>query len=56
MLYLPASAVSSYDNNYLVYYVDETGMKRSKPVEIGLKANGLIEIVSGVEEGEMVIQ
>ena len=46
----------SYDNNYLVYYVDETGMKRSKPVEIGLKANGLIEIVSGVEEGEMVIQ
>jgi multidrug efflux pump subunit AcrA (membrane-fusion protein) len=39
----------------MVYYVDEEGMRAYKPVEIGIAANGMVEILSGLEEGETII-
>lgn len=56
VLCLPAKAVTTFENTYIVYYVDENGLKSSKVVETGLYADGLVEIVSGLEEGEMVIK
>lgn len=56
VLYLPESAVVTLDRVEIVYYLDENGIKDSKVVETGMEANGYIEIVSGLEEGEMVIK
>jgi len=56
VLYLPTSAVHTRNNVSVVYYLDEDGIRSSKQVEIGLEASGMVEIVSGLEEGELVIK
>jgi hypothetical protein len=38
-----------------VYYQDEHGMKNYKIVEVGMAANGMIEVISGLTEGECII-
>ena len=55
VLMVPESAVSTTKGQSIVYYQDEAGLKAYKPVEIGLIANGMVEIVSGLKEGEKVI-
>lgn len=55
VLMVPESAVTTADGQSIVYYQDEEGMKAYKPVEIGLVANDMVEILSGLTEGESVI-
>jgi len=55
VLTLPQSAVSRINGQSVVYCPDEEGMKTYKAVETGLSAEGRIEILSGVAEGESVI-
>lgn len=55
VLLVDKRALSKADGQTIVYYPDEEGMKRYKAVETGLEANGMVEILSGLEEGEMVI-
>ena len=55
VLRVPESAVTSANGQHIVYYQDEEGMKAYKPVEIGLEAEKMVEIVSGLAEGESVI-
>jgi multidrug efflux pump subunit AcrA (membrane-fusion protein) len=55
VLTLPGKAVTSASGQKIVYYQDEEGMKNIKAVETGLAAGGMIEIVSGLTEGEAVI-
>lgn len=47
--------ISRANGQTIVYYQDEEGMKTYKPVEIGLNAEGLYEVLSGLTEGEAVI-
>lgn len=54
-LYVPASAVTTINDEVIVYYEDEDGVRNVKPVETGLEANGKIEIVSGLKEGDTII-
>lgn len=54
-LVVPAKAVTTVAGQTVVYYVDENGMRAYKPVETGLEANGMVEILSGLEEGEAII-
>lgn len=56
VLYLPSTVVQTRNNVSVVYYLDENGIRNSKQVEVGLVAAGVIEIVSGLEEGELVIK
>ena len=42
-------------SNGIVYYQDANGLKAYKEVEIGLTADGMVEIVSGLTEGESII-
>lgn len=60
VLYLPVTTVKSTNTNgnnvYYVFCVDENGLKYTKVVEIGMAAGGVMEIVSGLEEGEMVLR
>jgi hypothetical protein len=55
VLYVPASAVTTVNGKVIVYYEDEDGVRNIKEVETGLEANGKIEIVSGLSEGDVII-
>lgn len=55
VLYLPLSAVHQQGDNCFVYYLDENGFMAAKNVEIGMKANDRVEIISGLKDGDEVI-
>ena len=55
VLKVPESAVTTVDGQAVVYYMDENGMKTYKPVEVGLHAERMVEILSGLSDGESVI-
>lgn len=55
VLMVSQSAVSEINGQTVVYYQKEDGMKAYKPVETGLIANRMVEIVSGLTEGEQLI-
>ena len=54
-LYIPASAVTTINDEVIVYYEDEDGIRNIKHIETGLEANGKIEVVSGLKEGDTII-
>ena len=54
VLYVPDEGVFHDIDGYYVYVKDEEGKKVRRDVEIGTVWNTAVEIVSGVEEGEMV--
>lgn len=55
VLTLPQEAVHGADGKWYVYVMNAAGVRDVKWVEIGLQGNNLVEIVSGLEEGEKVI-
>lgn len=55
VLMIPESAVTRTKNKTVVYYQDANGLKAYKTVEVGLVASDMIEIISGLAEGECVI-
>ena len=55
VLYVPEGSVATINGQSVVYYQNEEGMKVYKNVTVGLDTGELVEIISGLEEGEMVI-
>ena len=55
VLMVPASAVTNLKDYTVVYYQDEEGMKNYKIVEVGMEADGMVEIIAGLTEGECII-
>ena len=55
VLTINENAVALADGQTIVYYLDENGVKTYKNVEVGLNAQGLYEVLSGLEDGEAVI-
>lgn len=55
VLHVPAKAVSTANEEPIVYYLREDGMKAYKYVEPGVTINNRTEIISGLTEGESVI-
>ena len=55
VLRVPASAISTINGETVVYYQDDEGMKAYKSVTVGLQVGDNIEVLSGLEEGDMVI-
>ena len=56
VLILPEKAISFVDEKPIVYCLAETGILEIRYIEIGLTANGYVEILSGLTEGDTVIQ
>lgn len=56
VLYVPSNAVKAAGDMYLVYYQREDGMKGYKEVEPGITIGKFTEIISGLEEGEEIIE
>jgi hypothetical protein len=55
VLILPEYAVVMQNGCSGVYCLNEQGVKTWKPTELGLRANGMAEIVAGLSEGEYVV-
>lgn len=55
VLYVPARAIGEIDGKTVVFYENENGLKAYKEVTIGYEADGKVEILDGLEEGELVI-
>lgn len=55
VLYVKSGTIKKAGDQSVVYYLDEEGMKRIKEVETGLDNGTYVEIVSGLEEGEEII-
>ncbi len=54
-LYIPTSAVTTINDEEIVYYEDEDGIRNIKHIKTGMEANGKIEVVSGLSEGDVII-
>ena len=55
ILTVPASAVKPYEGGKAVRVVDDQGEIEYIPVEVGSRGDGMIEILSGIDEGTEVI-
>ena len=55
VLCVPSGAVKSANGQDIVYILDDNGVRVMREVETGFAADGLVEITSGLEEGEQVI-
>ena len=53
-LLVPVDAVTEVSGQPAVYVV-KNNIAELRPVEVGLSNDGQVEILSGVEEGEMVV-
>lgn len=56
VLSILASSLHEMEGGYYVYYVDETGLRQMKTVEVGVIGNVYAEITGGLEEGDLVIK
>lgn len=54
-LYIPISAYSRYDGKTYVYILDDNNLKVEKYVEIGLENSTYAEVLSGLEEGDVIV-
>lgn len=55
VLYVNNKAIKTSNGEQFVYMLDEDGMRVMRPVTTGMESGSLIEITSGLEEGEVVI-
>ena len=55
VLRVSSKAISTINGKTVVYYQDENCIKSYKNVTTGLEAEGMTDILSGLEEGELVI-
>ena len=55
VLRVPSSAISTINGETVVYYQNDEGMKAYKNVTVGLEAGNYIEVLSGLQEGDLVI-
>ena len=55
VLYVPTDALHQMAGAYIVYTINELGVRKLREVEIGLVGNEAVEIISGLEEGELIL-
>ncbi len=55
VLSISRTSLHESDDGYYVYYVDDDGLRQMKYVEVGVIGNVYAEIVSGLEEGDVII-
>ena len=49
------AVISPFNDRAILFVVDENGTAHLRRIKTGIVANGMTEIVSGVEEGELVV-
>jgi hypothetical protein len=56
VLYIPVSLLHRVEDRTFVYVPDENGMRTVRNVVPGIEGGLIVEIVSGLEEGELIIR
>ena len=54
-LWVPDSAIREMRGTYVVYCIDDQGFREMREVEVGVRNGKITEILSGLEENEVVI-
>ena len=54
-LFVPIQAVHYGSERVFVYVLNENGIREIRDVELGLQGNAAYEVISGLEEGELVV-
>ena len=52
---IPDTSMMVEGNKYFVYKVSEDNIANKTEIEIGIRNNGFIEIISGLDEGEIIV-
>jgi membrane fusion protein (multidrug efflux system) len=52
---IPEPAIMSNGDNFSVFVVDEKGNAQVRPVEVGLRLSGKVEVLKGLAAGEKVV-
>ncbi|HBI34213.1 MAG TPA: hypothetical protein DEA43_04720 [Candidatus Moranbacteria bacterium] len=52
---IPRSAILSRGGDQIVFVVDDDNIAREKSVTIGFESDGMIDVISGIEENEKVV-
>jgi macrolide-specific efflux system membrane fusion protein len=55
-LVIPKEVLYEYHGRQFVYVLDERGLRRERYVVAGISDSMRVEIVSGLEEGDLIIQ
>jgi len=55
-IYVPVWTVNRSNGKPMVHVLKPDGTQEERPVEIGLDNNNMVRIISGLEEGELVVQ
>ena len=55
VLAVPAAAIRGTSDNYTVLVMNATGTPTARPVTVGLMTSSLVEIKSGLNEGDVVV-
>ena len=55
VLLLPEECIEFQSDSAYVYYLDAEGVRAVREITVGLIAEGMVEIVSGLQEGEAVL-
>jgi membrane fusion protein (multidrug efflux system) len=55
LTYVPEAALAPDNARQFIWKIDDTGLAQRVPVEIGVREQGWVEIVSGVVPGERVV-
>ena len=56
VIFLPNECIYKADDKFYVYVLDEQNMQTASWIEIGLVGDTYTEILSGLNEGDMVIK
>lgn len=56
ILYIPMGCVSGVDGKTIVYVVNKNGIREQREITTGINDGESIEVLSGLKEGEQVIQ
>ena len=54
-LWVPADAVREMRDKHIVYCLDENGFRQMREVKVGINNGKIVEIISGLEENEVVV-
>jgi len=55
VMYLPLRAIHHTADRTFVYVVDERGLRAVRDVTVGVRGDASYEVISGLEEGELVV-
>lgn len=55
-LKIPVEALYSFEGRNFVYVLDSQGLRREKPIDVGIVTDTVAEVISGLSDGDLIIE